>query len=103
VGKADTSECLSSLNTFLSLADSLGIPITAEKTQYPTTMITIYGIEIDSIEMVARLSVKKVEKNISLLQNCQKKRKLTFKGITIFIEIVEFCLWSHCARKGLFA
>jgi hypothetical protein len=52
VGKADTSECLSSLNTFLSLADSLGIPITAEKTQYPTTMITIYGIEIDSIEMV---------------------------------------------------
>jgi hypothetical protein len=32
VGKADTSECLSSLNTFLSLADSLGIPITAEKT-----------------------------------------------------------------------
>jgi hypothetical protein len=61
VGKADTSECLSSLNTFLSLADSLGIPITAEKTQYPTTMITIYGIAIDSIEMVARLSVNKVE------------------------------------------
>jgi hypothetical protein len=29
VGKADTSECL-------------GVPIKAEKTQYPTTMITIY-------------------------------------------------------------
>jgi hypothetical protein len=52
------------------LADSLGIPITAEKTQYPTIMITIYGIAIDSIEMVARLSVNKVEKNISLIY-CQ--------------------------------
>jgi hypothetical protein len=32
VGKADTSECLSSLNTFLTLADSLGVPIKADKT-----------------------------------------------------------------------
>lgn len=90
VGKSDTSECLSSLNTFLTLADSLGVPIKAEKTQYPTTLITIYGIEIDSIEMVARLPVDKVEKINSLLQNCQKKRKLTLKELQSLLGLLNF-------------
>ena len=90
VGKADTSECLSSLNTFLSLADSLGIPITAEKTQYPTTMITIYGIEIDSIEMVARLSVNKVEKKKLCCKIARKKGNLHLKELQSLLRLLNF-------------
>lgn len=59
VGKADTNECSNALNTFLELANSLGVPIKSEKTQAPTTCIVIYGIEIDSRKMVARLPKEK--------------------------------------------
>lgn len=72
------------------MADSLGVPIKAEKTQYPTTLITIYDIEINSIEMVARLPVDKVEKINSLLQNCQKNRKLTLKELQSLLGLLNF-------------
>lgn len=40
--------CSNALNTFLELANSLGVPIKSEKTQAPTTCTVIYGIKIDS-------------------------------------------------------
>ena len=39
----------------LTSAETLGVPIKSKKTQLPTTCIVIYGIEIDSEAMVARL------------------------------------------------
>ncbi|VDI80146.1 Hypothetical predicted protein [Mytilus galloprovincialis] len=67
VGKAGTNECSIALNTFLALAEKLGVPIKDEKTQTPTTCITIYGIEIDSQSMIARLPQDKIEKVLGLL------------------------------------
>jgi hypothetical protein len=53
---------LRALNSFLQLCNRIGIPIKAEKTVYPTTVITIYGIEIDSNKMECRLPVEKIVK-----------------------------------------
>ncbi|CAG2196116.1 unnamed protein product [Mytilus edulis] len=60
--EANTNKCSVALNTFLTLSKTLGVPIKDEKTQLPTTCITIYGIEIDSRAMVARLPKDKIAK-----------------------------------------
>ena len=54
VGRGCSNECANALNTFLCLADSIGVPIKSEKNEQPTTCLTILSIEIDSSAMVAR-------------------------------------------------
>jgi hypothetical protein len=50
VGPPNSSKCDQDLN-FLSLCEKLGVPIKVEKTVQPSTVITIYGIEVDSYEL----------------------------------------------------
>jgi hypothetical protein len=58
IGPPNSDKSLHDLNYFLQLCNRIGIPIKAEKTVYPTTVITIYGIEIDSNKMECRLPVE---------------------------------------------
>lgn len=51
------------LTHFLYIWKKIGVPIKMSKTQPPSTKIIIYGIEIDSKKMQARLHIDKVEKN----------------------------------------
>lgn len=71
-GPAGSNNCKKDLTNFLFLCKRIGIPIKMSKTQPPTTKITIYGIEIDSVEMEARLppdKVEKVRKNLRKMGN----------------------------------
>jgi len=90
VGKANSNECSVALNTFLALADTLGVPIKSEKTQRPTTCITIYGIEIDSKAMVARLPRDKIEKILLLLNEFKVKRKVTLRELQSLLGLLNF-------------
>ena len=62
VGPTGTNICQKALNSFMGVCDNVGIPIKHEKTQLPCTVITIYGIEIDSDLMIARLPQDKLSK-----------------------------------------
>ncbi|VDI41983.1 Hypothetical predicted protein [Mytilus galloprovincialis] len=90
VGKAGTNECSIALNTFLALAEKLGVPIKDEKTQTPTTCITIYGIEIDSQSMIARLPQDKIEKVLGLLTKFKVKRKVTLRELQSLLGLLNF-------------
>ena len=90
VGKAGSNECSVALNTFLSLSDELGVPIKSEKTQSPSTCITIYGIEIDSTKMVARLPEDKILKITSLLHDFKKRRKVTLRELQSLLGLLNF-------------
>ena len=57
VGPPKSNKCLKDLNAFLTLCQKIGIPIKVEKTVLPTTVITIYGIEVDSIQMECRFAM----------------------------------------------
>ena len=81
VWKADTYECCMAFNSFLCLAESLGVPIQSEKTQLPTTCIKIYVIEIDSPLMIARLPSDKLERIYSLLENFKVRRKVSLREL----------------------
>ena len=90
VGKAQSNECSVALRTFLCLAESIGLPIKSEKTRLPTTCITIYGIEIDSAKMVARLPQDKIEKICSLLMTYKSKRKISLKDLQSLLGLLNF-------------
>lgn len=90
VGKTGTAECLTALNTFLALADNLGISIKSEKTVYPTTCLTIYGIAIDSKAMVARLPRDKMDTIVSLLQEFKVKRKVSLRELQSLLGLLNF-------------
>jgi hypothetical protein len=81
VGKANTNDCFKVLQTCVSLADILGVPIKAEKTQLPSTCITIYGIEIDSKQMVARLPGDKIQRIVSLLLRYKSKCSIILREL----------------------
>lgn len=50
-GPPNSINCRNYLLVFLFLCKKIGVPITMEKTQAPTTNIVIYGIYVDSVKM----------------------------------------------------
>lgn len=62
IGPAYSQSCKNDLTDFLYLCKTIGVPIKMSKIQTATTSIIIYGIEIDSCKMEARLPVEKVDK-----------------------------------------
>jgi hypothetical protein len=104
VGKANTNDCFKALQTFLCLADILGVPIKAEKTQLPSTCITIYGIEIDSKQMVACLPSDKIQKIVSLLLLYKSKCSITLRELQSLHGLLNFAcsviipVWAFLRR-----
>ena len=60
-GPANSMQCASSLQAFISLAESLNIPLRHNKTVYPTNVVSLHGIEIDTHEMRMRLPQDKLD------------------------------------------
>lgn len=90
IGKANSQVCSYVLNLFLQVCDDIGVPIKNEKTQLPTKVITIYGIEIDSSLMIARLPPEKIEKISSLLSCFKCKRSVTLRELQSLIGVLNF-------------
>lgn len=90
IGKADSQECFSALQTFLCLANTLGVPIKKEKTVMPCTRLTIYGIELDSVEMVARLPQDKVVKISNMLILYKQKRRIKLRELQSLLGLLNF-------------
>jgi len=90
VGPSDSNLCKSSLENFLTVCRHIQIPIKYEKTVTPTTKLIIYGIEVDSENMIIRLPQDKVEKIKRKLSEIQKKRKITLKQLQSIIGLLNF-------------
>ena len=90
IGAADSDECKVSLNNFLLLASHLNLPIKHSKTVYPTTRITIFGIEVDSVAMECRLPWEKVVKVRAKLDEFLGRRKTTLRELQSLIGLLNF-------------
>ncbi|XP_078330524.1 uncharacterized protein LOC144624540 [Crassostrea virginica] len=90
IGPANSSNCKNDLTNFLYLCKCIGVPIKMSKTQTPTTIITIYGIEIDSDLMEARLPVDKVEKIKKQLVQMLQKEQTTLREFQSLIGLLNF-------------
>lgn len=91
IGPQASEKCLKDLTSFLTFCKKVGIPIKAEKTVYPTTCITFMGLELDSVEMEARLPPDKLIKARQLLNKYCNKRKIRLKELQSLIGYLSFC------------
>lgn len=93
IGPKDSLKCQSDLDTFLLICDKSGIPIKSEKTVLSTTVLTIYGIKIDSMALICRLPDLRLIKTCECLRLAKRKRTLTLKELQSLIGFLNFaCL-----------
>lgn len=90
VGTADSNDCQSSLNQFLSLAKDIGIPIKHEKTVYPSTTVTVHGILLDTATCTASLPLDKLENLRSLLETTSRRKKVTLQHLQSILGHLNF-------------
>ncbi|KAI0208899.1 Glycine N-methyltransferase [Lamellibrachia satsuma] len=74
----------------MALANGLSIPIKHEKTCFPATVITVHGIELDTVKWEARLSQDKVQKLLSSLAAMRKSRSVTLHQLQSVIGLLTF-------------
>ena len=54
--------CGDNLSVTLDTCSLLGVPVAAEKTVRPATLLTFFGVEVDAVEMELTLPLSKLEK-----------------------------------------
>ena len=86
IGPAGSDSC----KNFLFLCKKIGIPIKMAKTKPPTSKITIYGIEVDSDKMEARLPPVKVEKVRESLREMKGITQTTLRKLQSLIGLLNF-------------
>ena len=95
-----SNKCLQDLNAFLTLFPKIEISIKDEKTVLPTTVITIYGIEVDSIQMECRLPLDKIQKINNLLYKVQHKKKISLRKLQSLIGLLNFACLVVCPGRA---
>eukprot|EP00117_Sycon_ciliatum_P005825 scpid71226/ scgid9614/ len=68
----------------------LGVPIAEEKTEGPTNVLTFLGIELDSVQMIARLPDDKLADLRSTLGSLRTRRSLKRKEIEQLLGKLNF-------------
>lgn len=93
IGPPQSEKCKNDLMNFLDLCGRINIPINDKKTFWPVTCITIYGIEVDSIDMMSRLPPDKLEKCRTLVFQFSRRKKVTLQELQSLIGVLNFaCL-----------
>ena len=87
---ASYEQCCTALRVFLSMCEYLGVPIAAEKTVSPSTILTSAGIELDTNTMETRLPADKILKTRSILSEFLCRRKETLQEVQSMIGLLNF-------------
>ena len=95
--------CQRQLTLFVDLCGHFGVPIAPEKTCGPATTLSFAGIELDTIQLEARLPAEKNLKCKDLISDFLKRKKGDIKGSPIINRSSQFCMFSYSARQSLFA
>ena len=84
------AECASSLNSFLELCATLGVPMAPEKTVGPATTLSFACIELDTILSEGRLPLDKVHSCQGLVDSFLSRKKVTLKELQTLIGKLNF-------------
>ena len=74
LGPPGSSVCLHNLDRSIDCLSKLGIPLHPDKLEGPSTYLTILGIELDSLNLQARLPQDKFDRMTALLEDWSQKR-----------------------------
>ena len=90
VGPSSSTACQEHLSSFLSLAKTLHLPIKESKTFNQATIMTVCGIEIDTIQMLMRLPDEKLERIKHMLHELRFRTKVTLRQLQSLIGVLNF-------------
>lgn len=90
LGSPDSSICKLALHQFMSMCDVLGVPIKGEKTEGPSTTLIFLGIELDTVNMEARLPEEKIVKIQNALHSAKRRKKMTLRELQSLIGLLNF-------------
>ena len=82
--------CQRQLKLFVDLCGHLGVPIAPEKTCGPATTLSFAGIELDTIQLEARLLAEKILKCKDLISDFLKRKKATLKEVQSLTGLANF-------------
>ena len=91
MGPSDSSTCNRSLECFLALAKSIGLPLNEEKTVKPTTLVELHGIQVDTITMTLSLPPDKVDKGLDIVNTLISSNKAKIEQLQSAIGFLNFC------------
>ncbi|XP_065195263.1 uncharacterized protein LOC135826586 [Sycon ciliatum] len=89
-GPANSTLCAQRLNVVLSVFRYLGVPIADEKTVGPTSCLTFLGIELDSVQKVARLPQDKVDDSRSRLLAFRQRQSCRLRELEQLLGKLNF-------------
>ena len=89
-GPKDTHVCQGLVDTFESICNELGIPIAAEKSVNPTTIMIVLGLEIDTNELLDRIHRHRIIEFRGILVDTLGKKKLTLKTLQSLVGKLSF-------------
>ena len=77
VGPPGSYGCAQTLQIALETCKEVGFPVAGEKTEGPTTVLTVLGIEIDSNKMELRLPESRLSKLLEVVGSWRKRKCAT--------------------------
>ncbi|MCP3932442.1 MAG: hypothetical protein GY705_25505, partial [Bacteroidetes bacterium] len=90
-GSPNSDHCRVSLQEFLMLADSIGLPIKHEKTVFPTTVAELHGLQFDSNTMILSVPMDKVQKAVSKITEILGMDKVSLLDLQSVAGLLGFC------------
>ena len=85
MGPAGSPICQRHVDTASAVFHRLGIPLNSEKCEGPSTVLVFLGIELDSVNGIARLPEYKVARTVALLQSWSHKKTRTRRELESLI------------------
>ena len=89
--KKGSPHCYNSLQAFLLLSKSLGLPIKESKTFLPCTKLELHGILVCTETMQLSLPIEKVHKAVTLIQTMLSRQKTTVGDIQVVTGLLNYC------------
>ena len=89
-GAPNSSSCSTGLQSFITLADSLNIPLRADKTVLPSTLVILHGIEVDTSSMRIRLPQDKLLDARAKVDDMYRCKKVSLRQLQSLIGSLNF-------------
>lgn len=101
VAPVDGDLCRFLLDTFRFFMEHFGIPLSADKTEGPVSVLSFLGIEIDSVNMVFRLPRDKLSNLISLIDVFCSVHKVMLQQLQSLLLVFAFRIMLSLATRGI--
>ena len=90
-GKKGSDDCEIIMDTFFKVCDRLNVPVAAEKTVRPSTIIEYLGLTIDTENMIVRIPLDKIVELKQKISFVLGNKKVTLKSLQSLTGSLAFC------------